>query len=480
MNNKSEEVLMLKIDKAILDVDKVICKNIEVFDNSERGLLSQNILAQLRNYIEYIAQKAYSKGVDIDPNDYEIKKTAWQWIGGQSNLRFLYNFHFLLQKSVSHYTLSENGSERLMLKYYEYLLKIRKFLKTQYDLDVLSNLEDYPLNLDKKLTEYHKKIVDKILHPSPFPKYSQYNDRYYIQKIKPFFVNQEIFYEITYTIANDRTSKFDRVIAFTKFEMSDNYAVKLAVRTEHIEIMGKLVPIQIIDRWEVSVRYCELNNFATIFGAHKDINTNTIEYRELMKFLTDTRMSFVDLVTSNESYYFWVKSKATMGSKSTNLFDILDKCRDFILNNYYGSNIIRYLLYKLNNKIIKIQYNNEPCNLLSNLYLSVATKPFDDMPFATSLVKHNPKIYDLLKCIDTTGREHEFLARKVRINEEQNGVLFTPKNELDVYGDVDSLIYLFNTSLYTSKKQQDRKLLEYKNHIYIKNSAESAANIIKK
>ena len=30
-----------------------------------------------------------------------------------------------LQKSVSHYTLDENGSDRLMLKYYEYLLKIK-------------------------------------------------------------------------------------------------------------------------------------------------------------------------------------------------------------------------------------------------------------------------------------------------------------------------------------------------------------------
>lgn len=40
---------MLKIDQAILDTDGVICKNINRFDDSERGLLSQNILAQLRN-----------------------------------------------------------------------------------------------------------------------------------------------------------------------------------------------------------------------------------------------------------------------------------------------------------------------------------------------------------------------------------------------------------------------------------------------
>ena len=60
---------MFRIDKAIYDADTAICKNIDHFDSSERGLLSQNILAQLRNLVEYIAKKIYAKGNDIDPND---------------------------------------------------------------------------------------------------------------------------------------------------------------------------------------------------------------------------------------------------------------------------------------------------------------------------------------------------------------------------------------------------------------------------
>lgn len=55
---------MMKIDKAILDIDKVICRNISRFDASERGLLSQNILSQLRNFVEYIADKIYSNGAE--------------------------------------------------------------------------------------------------------------------------------------------------------------------------------------------------------------------------------------------------------------------------------------------------------------------------------------------------------------------------------------------------------------------------------
>ena len=80
---------MLKIDKAILDTNKAICKNINTFDDTERGLLSQNILAQLRNFVEYIAQKIYSKGQDIDPNDYPDKKRAWEYIQSQGSINFL-------------------------------------------------------------------------------------------------------------------------------------------------------------------------------------------------------------------------------------------------------------------------------------------------------------------------------------------------------------------------------------------------------
>ena len=57
---------MLKFDGTIYDTNKVICRNISVFDASERGLLLQNILAQLRNFVEYIVQKVYPNGVDTD------------------------------------------------------------------------------------------------------------------------------------------------------------------------------------------------------------------------------------------------------------------------------------------------------------------------------------------------------------------------------------------------------------------------------
>lgn len=471
---------MLNIDIAILNTDKVICDNISTFGADNRGLLSQNILSQLRNYVEYIAQKIYANGSDIDPNNYELKTQSITYIKTNSNYRFLVKFHDLLQKASSHYTLDENGSVRLMLKYYEYLLRVRSFLKQTYNLNVLHNLEEFPLDLDPKLTEYYQKISKKIDKPSANPRYSQYSDRYYIQKIKPFFVDSRIYYEVTYTVANDNISKFDRVIAFTKLELSDNYAVKLSVRNESIDVLGKQVPIQIIDNWETSIRRCELNNYARIIDPSTSIGTGTNEFKEIMRFLTETRMSLVELLTSPDSYYLWVKSVATQRSRTTNFFDILDKSRDLILNQQSGSNVIRYLLHKLNNRILKNQYKPIPCAYLSNLRLLPGATPFDNMPFATSLVNHNPRIYDLLECIDTDNREHEFLARFIRNNEEKNGVMFTPVAELSKFGDVHELIRTFNNRLYNSKRQQARRLQIYKDHVYIIGSAESAINIIRK
>ena len=116
---------MLRIDKAILDTNGVICENISQLSSTDRGLLSQNVLGQTRNFVEYIAVKIYAKGEDVDPNNYGLHKLALDDMRSKGSLRFIYSFHEMLQASVSHYTFDKDGSERLMLKYYEHLLKIK-------------------------------------------------------------------------------------------------------------------------------------------------------------------------------------------------------------------------------------------------------------------------------------------------------------------------------------------------------------------
>lgn len=469
---------MYDIDSEILIIDKAISGNIEIFDDSKRGLLSQNILGQLRNLIELISLKAYNN----DKNEslefgQDTLKIGNKYVSQRANLRFLYKFHQLLQITASHYTKSEENSERLMLKYYEYLLKIKSYLKKDYNLNILKNIDKFPLHLDTATKEYYEKIAKKI---NNYRNPSSLNDRFYIQKIKPFFVDYQVYYEVTFTRANDFVSKFDRIIAFTKLDISNYYAVKLFIQEEKINILDKKMPILIIDKWEVSIRPCELNNFAWIFLTQKDINSGNKEYTNLMKFLTHTGMSLVDLVSSSNNYYSNAKTFITNATKVNHIFTILDKCRELIINNSKGSNIIRYLLHNLNNKIIKNQRAGE-CAKLSNLRLNYGCIPFDQMPYATSPLQHNPRISDLFECINPANREHEFFSRRIQTNTENKGQLYTHKDEVSGFKDIDKLIKTFNSKLYKGNdRQRDRKILNYKDFYYIKNYEDNVQEVIKK
>ncbi|MDO4765599.1 MAG: AAA family ATPase [Eubacteriales bacterium] len=473
---------MSNIDKAILDSNNAICKNIELMSKVERGFLSQNILSQLRNFVEYIIQKIYFLD-NSNPNDYKEKNEAINCLKSECRRKynFLKKFHDLLQKSVSHYTFDENGSERLMIKYYEYLLKLKLFLRDEFDLNILQNIEQFPINLDSHLMEYYQKIAERIEEKESLEFRNEYTDRYYIQKIKPFFVNKKIYYEVTFTIANDNVSKFDRVIAFTDKEILGNYAVKLLIGNSSISIMKHSMPIQIITDWEVSIRPCELQNFSRVFGPSEviSINTSSKEYNQLMQFIKDNQINLVDIVTSSDQYYKFAKIEIFKEINTPRFERILDSSRDIIINKREGYNTLRYLLYRLNNKIIKKQtYRKESCSQLSNLYLNIRCVPFEKMPFNTSLVNHNPRIFDLLDCIDVDNREHEFLARKIRNNTETKGIIFTSVDELDDFRNILDLQEDYNSKVYY--KHQGRKLEVHKNHIYIKENAENCKLIIEK
>lgn len=467
------------LDSEIGNINQSICKNIDKFSNDERGMLSQNILKNLRDFVEHISLKIYSKGRDIE-NSYNNIRKANDYVKAQGQLKFLSKFHNLLQKSVSHYTPDEESSERLMLKYYEYLIQIKKFLKEEYQLDVLENINKYPIDTDPALKEYYEKIVERINTQQFHQKQQSYQgDRYYIRKIKPFFINHEVYYEVTFTIAVDNASKFDRVIAFTKLNILPNYSVRLSLSTNYIEVFGKTMPIQIIDGWEVSIRPCELNKFADIFGKHPEISDRSKELKQLMTLLTQTGFSLVDVVNLSDEYYQHFKNRVIANAEATHFSKILDRSRELILNNRAGSNVVKYLLYRLNNKIIKPQYYFQANERLSDLNLQWGCIPFDQMPFVTSLIGHNPRFYDLLDSLDIESREDELFARFIKSNTENKAVLYTSIKSIGSSDNITELIQSFNNRLY-HKHRPSRDLENYQGHIYINGYEQDTLNVIKK
>ncbi len=447
---------LLKVDKKILNINKVICRHIDNLDFLERGEVSQDILSQLRNFVEHIMLKFYANGKDID-DSYDNICLAIEYVKSRGDLKILRRFHKYLQIIASHYTLDEENSERLMLKYYWYLLKIKILIRDRFSFEILDNLDKFPIVLDSNLQEYYEKIAYKV------NKYTIQNidksEKYYIQKNKPFFINQEIYYEVTFTPANDYASKFDRVIAFTKLEIADNYSVKLNLINENINILGKTMPIIIINGWEVAIRNCEFKNFSSIVRGVRT-TTGGVEQKNISLFLTSTGFSLSELVNFSDLEFLRIKQQVTNRVKKIGFFNDLEYCREIIKENLPGSNILKYLLYKMNNKVIKNQKYDNPNNKLSGLFLQNRCIPFDNMPFNFSPRGHNPRLSDLFASIDVCGRQHEIFARLIRNNTEIKGNLFSPLKEIIGFDNIEELTRIYNSTLWPGHLEASKLVIE--------------------
>jgi len=471
----------IKIEHQINISNKAIERHIDDIDFSDRGCVSQDILQDLRTFIQTIMLRLYAEDHDITydfGSEYDKIGDATKAIKGK--IHFLGKFYDYIQTVASHYTLEPESSERVMLKYMEYLIKTKKLVADRLNISLLNNLEKFPVNIDKNLKKYYKEIANSIVQNKNFNDEGS-SDRYYIHKIKPFFINLKTYYEITFTPTNNQYNKSDRMIAFTELDISEYYATKLWIVSDHISILNRQLPILIIKKWEVSIRPIEIENLGTILGMNLRSAANSSEGRGLMQYLQDTDTNLVDLVSSSKSYYNNAQKIILnkYNAKTRNIFNSLDRCRNIILNNNQGANVLKYLLLHLNNKIMKLQIDtrHNGNEFLSNLFLKNGCIPFDQMPFDSSLIGHNPKLGDLFECIDSKERKHELLARFIRQNTEKNNILYTPENNLNDFANFKQLIREFNSNLYESHKP-DRELRMFKRHIYIYKDQESIINTL--
>ena len=469
---------MATVGQQIQSANQAICENIKTLKDN-RALLAQNILSQSRNLVEGVSVLVHIGDLNAEFKYDSMIPPAISYVATQGNhLNFLARFHKLILESSSHYTLNGEMSERLMLKYYEYFIRIRYLLLNTFNIKSLSNLEDFPIDLDPALREYHEKIADKIISQKKLPKTGT-RSRYYVHAVKPFFHDGKIYYEVTFHNANDRTAKFDRHIAFTDIEITDKYAAYLTLEHNSINVIGHTMPIIIITNWSVSIRPCEFNNFARLFGEDIRVDSGHSEYKSLMDHLTNTSSSLLNIIDTTDEEFNLLREKVLLKSKSSpKIFPILEQARSLIKSNKDGSNLIRYSLLRMNNVILKNQYDPATCSLLSNLNLDPKCKPFDAMPFCTSPRRHNPRINDLIECLDPQNRKHELLARKIKTNTQQEGNLYTPLDELTTFEDVDTLLAAYNTALWRGHRQR-RSIVKDKGHLFIQEYEDDTYEIIK-
>ena len=203
------------INKHIIDkikiVDKAITSNIELFDVARRGLISTNVLSQLRNLVEHVLVYGYGLknhvNVELDWN--HLNKID-EKMRVYSEYDFILKLHHLLQMSESHYTQTEDDSERLMLSYYEYLLRLKKFVKDVIGIDILSNIGDFPLDLDRTNKEYYSRIIKRIkttnanikIPPNHFTQLGHFFESFFIflRAVSSILVSDKIYSTTIFTI----------------------------------------------------------------------------------------------------------------------------------------------------------------------------------------------------------------------------------------------------------------------------------------
>ncbi len=462
---------MTTVGEHIQGTSAAICQNIASL-TAQRDLLSQNILAQLRNLVEGAAVRIHLGTSDAEYK-YDLIGSGLDFVRSRGQYSFLTKFHKLLQISASHYTMDGDASERLMLKYYEYLLRMRKLLKDTCGIDVIENLELFPVDLDPSLREYHEKIAVRIAARRGTG--GRARNRYYIHKTRTFFIDGSIYYEVTFYRAVNRFNKFDRIIAFTDIDVTDKYSAMLTLQPDSISILGRTMPITLIRDWEVSIRPCEFDNFARLVGLSTSVRTSSEEYRFLMHALTASSGSLLDLIDMSDAEFETAKAAGTMGVARPQIFPALEKARRIIRAANPGHNVLRYLLLRMFNLTLKPLYYPEECRDLSRLRLKYGCIPFDQMPFCTSLPSHNPRYWDLIDSLDATGRDHELVARRVKNNVETHGILYTPVADLPP-GNLSTLMATYNGKLYY--RHTARQLVHDMRHVFIRGYEDDTVTIV--
>ncbi|MCL2598831.1 MAG: ATP-binding protein [Firmicutes bacterium] len=441
----------------------------------------RNILGCLRNLNDWCAYKILTERYD-EKDIKNIAKAAEKLSHkNDRDIQFMGVFNKYLQASISHFTPDKDGAERLMSKYFVSLVKLKKLMKKIFGMDILMQIKNLSPKVDEQTQNYYDEVVKVILrHKTSIPQSmsvqdeKNWFDNYYICKITPFFANNSLYYEIVFEQATDKShEKFRRITAFTEQDIMDNYCVALHFEPKSISAFETKISVNIITQWRVSIRPCELVNFAKLLNiGEMNIERKESEYHKLMRELTTNHWTLVDVVDMNESEYGSLKKRVGITPK---IMRILDECRyQIALNNGY-ENRLRYLLCRMRNVVIKDQRGDGV-----SLPICKESYGFETKPYAYHLRGHYTNLYDLYECINIKGHECELLARSVMNAPTQQGYIFVALEELKRFGDRESIerqIKEYNDKI-VNKHKPDAEIAMMGDKVYYKKYASEVVKIL--
>ena len=471
------------IEKNIYNIDSKICGIIDdykILHDSQK--VADYVIQFLRTYLETIAARIYAYENPDKPTPIRGKdKWYTQYIKALKETNeygYIWMFHHSLQIVTSHYVPAEDGAVRFMEGHINLLYQLRNHMREMFGLNLMENLEDYPQERNEELNPYYRKIYNSLREIQVEESAEHTKDRYYIMRKKYRFVDGRGFFEYTLAYAQEEITKFDRFVVYSFSDIPDNYSIQCDFAHTSVDFNGIDIDIKCLVAWTVSIRPCELEKIAAIAGYEVTVRSYNTFYRAMMKFLSKKGMNLLDVLLADENDYDIYSEQVQIGQTSK-FAEVFNKLRDIIINDKSGCNIIRYLISFLRNDVIRDQLADCPNNRLSYLYLKNEAIPFDEMPYASSLYKHNVTTSRLHRCLDIDDCEHQYLSAIVNSEAYDSNTLYVAIDEKSL----DYYLYekdIFNKSLYKSEKQQLRRIESFFNYLYVKNYFELTKAIIGK
>ncbi len=388
--------------KNIIQVcDEEITESIDKLDilNQNRDNISKRILTRLNDLcISALLLNAMHSG-------YQRPSIALAWEHSILNVetKYLGNFYRGLQY-IGRRIPDDGQSERLMLKYYNFMWQIRKFLKESYAKSILNNLENFLEYTE--IDEFDKQYYDLVSKAFDNAKYDLKNfsdTRFYIQKKTPFYVGTERYFEVTLQQAGAYASKYNRITAYTKQNISTGYSIQVEYAPSTIDLWGIDTEIKIITSWRVSIDPRCLNKLARILNNPTKISAKYGEYGALMNFLTKTGMNFLEMIDLQEIRFSSIIDAIYQNSNTAFFKNILQKLRDnYSLNSSeFGRYTVRYLLLNLREELLERVMPSQFASRwkCEELYLSRKCYPFERNPLISDLAGSKTSSIGQARCL---------------------------------------------------------------------------------
>lgn len=441
------------IIRIISACDKYISNCIDTIEttNSTRDEISQLILPRLNNLCtSALLLNSIHQGCNM-PN----LKLAYEQAQFDINTKYLADFMKGL-RYIDNRIPDDGQFERLMLKYYNFMWQIRQYVFDNYTIKILHNLERFSLKTDELDNEYYEQVAEAI-ESVDLTNNGIGNSRFYVQKKTAFYIGIERYYEVTLQLANAYATKFNRITAYTKQNISTGYSVNIGYINVPIKLWEINSNIKVITSWRVSVDPICLNRLGRILNIPIKLNSNYGEYSALMKFFTKTGISILDLIDLEEINFSSIIDDIYQNTKTCHFKEILLRLRTEFSkqSNTFCRNIIRYILINMREVQLKDVMPNQFKLPMPHTMLYINTKcyPFEKNPFISNLFGSRTSDGNIKKIISIAGADRfnifrPYLTLKAAI--KKTGEIYFKSSEIAS----ESEIKIYNDSLDSWERNQ--------------------------